>query len=78
MCEWFLRGLTVRRGKKPDMTQPYVVDRGSTVLDLAAKVHKDIAERLTFARIWAEGKHDGQRVPREHVLEDKDIIELHD
>jgi len=73
-----VRAYTKQPGKKPDIHQPYVLDRGSTVIDLAEKVHKDLATRLTFARIWAKGKYDGQRVPRDHVIEDKDIIELHD
>lgn len=73
-----VRAYTKQPGKKPDIHQPYVLDRGSTVIDLAEKVHKDIASRLTFARIWAKGKYEGQRVPRDHVIEDRDIIELHD
>jgi hypothetical protein len=73
-----VRVYTKQPGKSADIAAPFVLERGSTVIDLAAKVHKDLAERLTYARIWAEGKYDGQRVPREHVLEDKDVIELHD
>jgi uncharacterized protein len=72
-----VRVYTKQPGKKADTAQPFVVDRGSTVMDLAVKVHKELAERLAFARIWAEGKYDGQRVPRDHVIEDRDILELH-
>lgn len=64
-------------GKAPDMDTPYVLRRGSTVLDLATMVHKDFAEKLKFARIWGGGKYDGQMVSRDHVLEDRDILELH-
>ncbi len=73
-----VRVYTKQPGKPPDIARPFVLERGSTVMDLAEKVHKDLAERLSFARIWAEDKYDGQRVPRDHVLEDKDVIELHD
>src|SRR5262249_24514158 len=33
-------------GKKPDYDDPYVVARGSTVLDVAEKVHRDFADSL--------------------------------
>lgn len=72
-----VRVYTKQPGKKPDRSHPFVVDRGSTVTDLARKVHKEVAERLAFARIWSETKPDGLRVPREYVIEDRDIIELH-
>ena len=48
-----------------------------TVEDLAEKVHKDIAAKLTHARIWGSSVHEGQSVGREHVLADRDLVELH-
>ncbi len=72
-----VRVYTKQPGKKPDMEHPFVVDRGSTVTDLARRVHKEVAERLAFARIWSETKPDGLRVPRDYVVEDEDVIELH-
>lgn len=64
-------------GKKPDMQQPFTLTMGSTVHELAHKVHRDLAEKLRYARIWADDKYPGQQVPRDYVLRDKDIIELH-
>jgi len=32
---------------------------------------------LRFARIWGSGRFDGQSVQRDHVLADRDVIELH-
>lgn len=68
--------------KKPhqeaDMKEPFTLKRGSTVLDLATLVHRELAEKLKTARAWnSPHVHDGQNVPREHVLSDKEIIELH-
>ena len=48
-----------------------------TVRDLARLIHKDLAARLRFARIWGAGYHDGQKIPREHVLADRDVVEMH-
>jgi ribosome-interacting GTPase 1 len=64
-------------GKKPDMGKPFVLPRGSTVLDVAALVHKDFFANLKAARIWGSGAFDGQYVQRDHVVADKDVIELH-
>ena len=64
-------------GKKPDFTDPYVVARGSTVLDVAEKVHHDFVENLKYARIWGEGKVDGIMVPRDFVISEGDVLELH-
>jgi ribosome-interacting GTPase 1 len=50
---------------------------GSTLVDMAALVHRDFADGLKSARIWGTGVYDGQTVKRDHVLHDKDIVELH-
>ena len=64
-------------GKKADLVRPFVLPTGATVHDFAAHVHKEIADRLKFARIWGHAKFDGQQVDRHHVLADKDVVELH-
>jgi uncharacterized protein len=72
-----VRVYTKAPGKKPDFSDPYVVARGSTVLDVAQKVHRDFAVNLKYARIWGEGKVDGIMVPRDFVIGEGDILELH-
>jgi ribosome-interacting GTPase 1 len=64
-------------GKPPDMTEPFTLPAGSTVMDLAIDIHRQLAEKLKSAKIWGTGVYDGQNVQRNHVLNDKDIIELH-
>ncbi|MBN1788640.1 MAG: TGS domain-containing protein [Sedimentisphaerales bacterium] len=64
-------------GQHADMTEPFVLPRGSTVMDLAQSIHRELAEKLRTARCWGSGVHDGQNVHRTHELCDKDIIELH-
>ena len=64
-------------GKPADLEKPFVLPRGSTVLDLAAAIHRDIAQNLKRARIWGSNVYEGQAVPREHVLADRDVLELH-
>ncbi len=64
-------------GKEPDLDAPFVLRRGGTVIEFAQEVHKDLADGLEKAKIWGSAKFDGQAVPRDHVLADKDIVELH-
>ncbi len=65
-------------GKPADMTDPFTLKRGSNVHDLAYHIHRELADKLKTARAWnSPNIHDGQNVPREHVLSDKEIIELH-
>ena len=63
-------------GKEPDLSRPYVLERGSTVEEMAAKVHQDFARELKAARVWGAGVYDGQMVRRDHVLHDGDVVEL--
>ncbi len=63
-------------GKKADMTEPFVLKNGSTVADFAEKVHKDFVTKLKSARLWGSSAFEGQRVQRDHILNDGDVVEL--
>lgn len=64
-------------GKPADMTRPFTCAAGSTVLDVARLVHREVADHFKHARIWGTGVFDGQTVGREHVPHDGDVLELH-
>ena len=64
-------------GKPADYQDPYTIEREGTVEDLAMKVHREMAEKLKFAKVWGDSVHDGQSVGREHHLCDRDLVELH-
>jgi small GTP-binding protein len=72
-----IRVYTKHPGKPADMTSPFTCPIGSTVVEMAGLVHRDFTESLKSARIWGTGVHDGQTVGRDHVLSDKDVVELH-
>lgn len=72
-----IRIYSKKPGKKPDMTDPFTLPAGSTVMDLAMSIHRELAEKLKSARIWGTGVYDGQNTQKTHVLNDKDIVELH-
>ncbi len=62
-------------GKKAGRGDPIVLNSGSTVLDLAERIHGDVAARLAYAKVWG-GKMDGQKVSRDFELRDRDTVEL--
>jgi ribosome-interacting GTPase 1 len=72
-----IRVYTKIPGRKEDLNKPYVLPFGSTVFDAAKVIHNELADRMVYARLWGSEKYDGQRVERDHVLEDRDIIEIH-
>lgn len=72
-----IRVYTKQPGKPPDMTSPFTCPAGSTLVEMAAMVHRDFAENLKSARIWGTGVFEGQSVKRDHVMHDKDVVELH-
>jgi uncharacterized protein len=72
-----IRVYSKRPGKPADMASPFTPPVGSTVAQMAELVHRDFADKLKSARIWGTGVFDGQTVTRDHVLHDKDVVELH-
>jgi small GTP-binding protein len=72
-----VRVYTKTPGEKSDIEDPVVLKKGSTVTDVALTIHKDFALKLKYAQLWGSGKFDGQRVSRDHVVEDGDVLELH-
>jgi ribosome-interacting GTPase 1 len=72
-----LRVYTKIPGKEPDLTEPVILKKGSTIEDVALSVHKDFAAKLRYARVWGSGKFDGQMVKRDYRVSEGDVIELH-
>jgi uncharacterized protein len=72
-----VRVYTKAPGKRADLAAPYVMKRGSRLIDLAAMVHHDFLAQLKYARVWGHGRFEGQMVNRDYQLVDKDVIELH-
>ncbi|HMP03787.1 MAG TPA: TGS domain-containing protein [Gemmatales bacterium] len=72
-----IRVYTKQPGKPADRTSPFTCPQGSTVIDLAGIIHRDLLASFKSARIWGTGVFDGQTVKRDHVLNDGDIVEIH-
>lgn len=54
-----------------------IVKVGATVSDIAKIVHSQFFKQFKLARIWGSSvNYDGERVGSDHVLEDKDVVEI--
>ncbi len=76
---WRLTGLIRIRLRKNGTVdeEPLALHPGATVTDVADWVHHDLGASFTAARIWgASARFDGQRVGRDHVVADNDIVEI--
>ena len=72
-----VRVYTKAPGHPPDKGRPFALRRGQTVHDLAVLIHQDLVRNLKYARVWGHSGFDGQHVGHEHVLADRDVVELH-
>jgi ribosome-interacting GTPase 1 len=65
-------------GHPADLGRPFTLRRGGTVRDVAQQVHRGLASELKFARIWGpSAEFEGQQVSADHVVKDRDVVELH-
>ena len=72
-----IRIFTKSPGEEPAYP-PIAMKKGSTVIDVAKKIHKEFSRNFRYARVWGKSvKFPGQRVGADHVLEDGDIVEIH-
>jgi hypothetical protein len=71
-----VRVYTKAPSKKPDKDHPFVVPKGTTVIEMAEEIHKEFVCRFRAARIYCADKYDGQRVGKDFVLRDGDVIEF--
>ena len=73
-----IRIYTKQPGKPADYDKPFTLDAGSTIADLAREVHRELPEKMRYARVWGEHHFDGQQVRRDEPLGDKDVVEIHE
>ena len=71
-----IRVYTKPPGREADKTAPFVIPTGSTLADLASKVHNDFVNKLKYARAWGKSVRDGQMIQRDYVLQEGDIVEF--
>ncbi len=64
-------------GKNAEKKSPFVAKSGTILIEWVEMIHKDFKDKFKFARVWNKNKLDGLRVPKDYVLQDEDIVEVH-
>jgi uncharacterized protein len=65
------------KAKEPDMSKPFIVKQGQTLIEVADQIHRDLATTLRSARVWKSAIHPCTTVKPDYQPQDKDIVELH-
>lgn len=80
---WNLFGFTrnqrlFNKGLIPDYDQPVILFRkNSTVDSFCKKIHRNIINELKYGFVWGSSvKHNPQKVGKDHVLLDEDIVQI--
>jgi len=58
--------------------KPFTIRRGSTVFDLARRIHSDFYKQFSYAKVWSKRlRFSPQRVGGTFILVDGDTVEIH-
>ncbi|MCK9313553.1 MAG: GTP-binding protein [Methanocorpusculum sp.] len=64
-------------GEDPDMEEPMIMRKGSTIEDICCRLHRDFVDQFRYAKIWGTSvKHDAAKVGLKHKVDDKDIVTI--
>ncbi|MGQ9687722.1 MAG: GTPase [Desulfobaccales bacterium] len=72
-----VRVYTRAPGKAANFKAPFVVPARTTVQELAYRIHHDLGRNFKYARVWGQDTFEGQRVQRDYLLREGDIVEIH-
>jgi ribosome-interacting GTPase 1 len=73
-----IRIYTKEPNKREASLRPFTIRKGSTVFDLAKRIHSDFYEQFSYAKVWGKRlRFSPQRVGGTFALEDGDTVELH-
>ncbi|MEM0358828.1 MAG: GTPase [Candidatus Hadarchaeales archaeon] len=71
-----IRVYTKKPNEEPS-DKPLVLPKGSTPIDVARAIHKELEREMRAVRVWGSTRFPGQWVPRDYPLQDGDVVELH-
>lgn len=73
-----IRIYTKEPNEKFPSTNPFTVKKGSTIFDLAKRIHSDFYTQFSYAKIWSERlRFSPQKVGGTFILQDNDTVEIH-
>ncbi|GHP12341.1 developmentally-regulated G-protein 3 [Pycnococcus provasolii] len=73
-----VRIYTKPKGLMPDYGEPVILKKDRrTVEDFCNRIHRSLLKDFKYALVWgSSAKHKPQRVGKEHVLEDEDVVQI--
>ncbi|NIQ07664.1 MAG: TGS domain-containing protein [Candidatus Korarchaeota archaeon] len=73
-----IRVYTKEPNERFSSEKPFTIRKGSTILDLAKRIHSDFYEQFSYAKVWSERlRFSPQKVGGSFILEDGDTVEIH-
>ncbi|MBS7643500.1 50S ribosome-binding GTPase [Candidatus Bathyarchaeota archaeon] len=72
-----IRVYTKEPNEENPSPRPIVMKNGVTVIEVAKSIHTFLYRNFKYARIWGSSKYPGEKVGGEHILKDKDVVEIH-
>lgn len=82
-CIWdhlnFIRLYTKPRGQVPDYNAPVILKRDPqpSVEMFCSRIHRQMMKKFKYAWAWGTSvKHQPQKVGKEHLLDDEDVIQI--
>ncbi|KAJ1744262.1 Vacuolar protein sorting-associated protein 41 [Coemansia sp. RSA 1086] len=75
-----VRIYTKPKGQLPDYSSPVVLKQDhTTIAEFCNSIHKGILREFSHALVWgASAKHNPQKVGKDHVLLDEDVVSIQD
>jgi len=61
--------------KEPDK-KPMIFRGDVNVGDVAALIHKSLAQNFKYARVWGSVNYQGEKVGKSYSLKDRDVVEI--
>lgn len=74
----FTRIYTKPKGQLPDYNEPVILRKDNrTIEGFVNKIHRTLLKDFKHALVWGSSvKHNPQRVGKEHVLNDEDVVQI--
>ncbi len=73
-----IRVYTKEPNEKFPSKRPFTIRKGSTILDLAKRIHSDFYKQFSYAKVWSKRlRFSPQKVGGTFTLEDGDTVEIH-
>jgi len=73
-----IRVYTKDPSKRDASMRPFTIRKGSTVFDLAKRIHSDFYKQFSYAKVWSKRlRFSPQKVGGSFSLQDGDTVEIH-